>query len=61
MAANKINVVKSIKIPPGIVVEGFNEENFKGKTVKFSKSQECLGEIQFSFIQQHYEVLHADD
>lgn len=31
--------VKSIKIPDGVTVEGFDDENYKGKKVTFTESQ----------------------
>ncbi|CAD8105868.1 unnamed protein product [Paramecium primaurelia] len=61
LAREKISQVKSIKIPPGVIVQGFDEEVYKGKTVKFSQSQDCLEEIQFSFIQKKFEIIQADD
>lgn len=53
--------IKSIFIPPNRKVTLHNFKNFKGKQVVFTKSVECLPEVNFELISKYGIKVHKLD
>jgi hypothetical protein len=53
----KINqAIQSIKIPPGVIVDGFKDEQYRGGKVTFTESQKCIIEYDFSLFQMTHKT-----
>jgi hypothetical protein len=51
-SAENINqVIKSIKVPVNMAVTGFMDEEYQGGKIRYTESQECIQDFQFSLEQ----------